>query len=265
MATDPPEDEAAQAPEAEPPSDGSQPDQPGPHPRPYGLPPGQPYVDSVPGAYGGPPPGPYGPSGPGHYGGPPPAPPYPSYPPGGPYPAYGPPTAMDPTLAEWWQRLVARIIDGLLLSVVTAPLLVWYFLWYLHRIKDILPSDPDAPPPPVGEMLHTELGLMGYSLLVGLVSAVVAFGYEAFALSRWGRTVGKRVMNIKVVALSDRAPITGGTAAKRAALYALVPQVPTVGGMFGLLNVLWLLWDKPYRQCLHDKVARTVVVKTPPR
>jgi uncharacterized RDD family membrane protein YckC len=44
-------------------------------------------------------------------------------------------------------------------------------------------------------------------------------------------------------------------------VYALVPVVPTVGGLFALTNEAWLLWD-PRRQCLHDKAARTVVVKT---
>ena len=69
-------------------------------------------------------------------------------------------------------------------------------------------------------------------------------------------------MKIKVVSLADRGPVTGGAAAKRAAVYGLAPQVPLIGSLFGLLNSLWLLWDKPNRQCLHDKVAGTVVVKT---
>jgi hypothetical protein len=29
------------------------------------------------------------------------------------------------------------------------------------------------------------------------------------------------------------------------------------------IDGLWQLWDKPYQQCLHDKFARTVVVKVP--
>ena len=29
----------------------------------------------------------------------------------------------------------------------------------------------------------------------------------------------------------------------------------------GYLDGFWQLWDKPYRQCLHDKWPRTVVVK----
>jgi RDD family len=50
-------------------------------------------------------------------------------------------------------------------------------------------------------------------------------------------------------------------AVKRSAIYSLAPQVPGIGGIFGLLDSLWLLWDKPHRQCLHDKVADTVVIK----
>jgi hypothetical protein len=44
-------------------------------------------------------------------------------------------------------------------------------------------------------------------------------------------------------------------------VYALPALVPVAGGLFSLRNELWLLWDQQ-RQCLHDKAARTVVVKT---
>ncbi|WP_338320576.1 hypothetical protein [Streptomyces lonarensis] len=29
--------------------------------------------------------------------------------------------------------------------------------------------------------------------------------------------------------------------------------------LVGLLNVVWCLWDRPWRQCWHDKVAGTFV------
>ena len=29
----------------------------------------------------------------------------------------------------------------------------------------------------------------------------------------------------------------------------------------GVLDALWLLWDRPRRQCLHDKAAKTFVVR----
>jgi hypothetical protein len=51
----------------------------------------------------------------------------------------------------------------------------------------------------------------------------------------------------------------------RAAVYALPQLVPCVGVLFWLFNVLYCTWDQPYRQCLHDKAARTVVVSAPDR
>lgn len=31
-------------------------------------------------------------------------------------------------------------------------------------------------------------------------------------------------------------------------------------GPLGLIHSLWCTWDKPYQQCLHDKLVNTVVV-----
>jgi hypothetical protein len=32
----------------------------------------------------------------------------------------------------------------------------------------------------------------------------------------------------------------------------------------GLIDPLWCLWDTPYKQCLHDKPPKTVVVNVNP-
>jgi uncharacterized RDD family membrane protein YckC len=73
-----------------------------------------------------------------------------------------------------------------------------------------------------------------------------------------GQTVGRRVMKIAVVPLDPQSRMTRGRYAKRwlvqVPLASLVP-------FFSYLNGLWQLWDKPYRQCLHDKWPQTVVVK----
>jgi uncharacterized RDD family membrane protein YckC len=167
---------------------------------------------------------------------------------------------MDPTLAEAWQRLVARLLDGVILAVIMSPLWIFFFNWYFHKLRDFFPANPDEPPD-MDKLMQSELHLMGISLLVGLVGATIAFVYDWSQHAKWGQTLGKRAMKIKVVALPDRAPVSGFAAAKRAALYAVAPQVPGIGGIFGLINSLWLLWDKPHRQCLHDKVADTIVVK----
>ena len=103
-------------------------------------------------------------------------------------------------------------------------------------------------------------GMVGTFLLIGAGIGVISFGYDWLQHGLWGQTIGKRVMGTKVVTADTRSPISGQAACGRAAVYALVPVVPSVGGLFALINESWLLWD-PRRQCLHDKAARTVVVK----
>jgi len=44
-------------------------------------------------------------------------------------------------------------------------------------------------------------------------------------------------------------------------LVAVVPLVGLLGSVYSLLDDLWPLWDGQ-RQALHDKVARTNVVRT---
>ena len=45
-------------------------------------------------------------------------------------------------------------------------------------------------------------------------------------------------------------------------LLGLVPFVGSIGGLYSLLNYLWPLWDGK-KQALHDKVAKTNVVRDP--
>lgn len=173
------------------------------------------------------------------YGQPPPygAPPPPSAPPyqGGPA---GAPVGMAP-LAARWRRLVARIIDWL---VVGIP--VGLVLWLATG-----GYDPNS---------------AGRSWGQEIVYAGVYFLYEGAMLTSRGRTVGKMAMNIRVAMLENGAPPVGQPGWTRAAIYALPPVVPCCGAVFWLVNVAWLLWDKPYRQALHDKAARTVVVVARP-
>ena len=66
-----------------------------------------------------------------------------------------------------------------------------------------------------------------------------------------GRTVGKRLMGVRVVRL-DGAPIGWWPAFERAGGYV-------AGLATGLLGFAQVFWD-PNRQCIHDKIVGTVVV-----
>jgi uncharacterized RDD family membrane protein YckC len=174
--------------------------------------------------------------------------------------------AKDPALAEWWQRLLARLVDDVILVVLTAPFWVIALLPAWHRVQRLASRYPDLSQPAAAQAFNNSLtqmmtGMIGTFLLIGVGVGVVSFGYDWLQHGLWGQTIGKRVMGTKVVTADGRSPISGNAACGRAAVYALVPVVPSVGGLFALINESWLLWD-PRRQCLHDKAARTVVVKT---
>jgi uncharacterized RDD family membrane protein YckC len=175
-------------------------------------------------------------------------------------------TARDPALAEWWQRLLARLVDGVILVILTSPLWVTALLSLFRRIQRLVSQYPDLSQPAAAQAFNTGVsqmmtGMTGTFLLLGLGVAAVSFGYDWIQHGLWGQTIGKRVMGTKVVTADTRAPISGQSACGRAAVYALIPAVPSVGALFALVNESWLLWD-PRRQCLHDKAASTVVVKT---
>jgi uncharacterized RDD family membrane protein YckC len=88
----------------------------------------------------------------------------------------------------------------------------------------------------------------GIGGLVGLVYSVYFHGSPS------GQTVGKHVMNIRVIDFNTGGPLGYGKAFIRWLCSLL-------SGIVCLLGYLWMLWD-PEKQTWHDKLAGTVVVPT---
>lgn len=92
---------------------------------------------------------------------------------------------------------------------------------------------------------------------LGIVLAVLLVGgvlYEALPTALWGRTLGKKLCGVRVLDIESHDKASFGTALRR----WLVNAVLGVLGI-GVLNVLWCLFDRPWRQCWHDKAAHTFV------
>ena len=179
------------------------------------------------------------------------------------YPSYaaGLPAGPEPGLAEWWRRLLARVIDGLVLGVLATPIAFAFLVRAFHTYQQVLNRYPGLNEPGAHAAINRADGkFLGTWLIFGAIVAVISFLYDFIQHGLWGQTLGKRALGTRVVSARDRSKISGGTAAGRAAVYALIPVVPLIGSVFTLLDELWLLWDRR-RQCLHDKAARTIVVK----
>ncbi|WP_241777691.1 RDD family protein, partial [Streptomyces sp. CT34] len=164
---------------------------------------------------------------------------------GGPYGAgeYGAdPLAGMPPLANRGKRLVARIIDAIIIGVPVTLIMNAIVGWVDYFSTSNVEASKQAT-------------VSGVTMLVYLI-------YEGLMLTSRGQTVGKMAMKIRVAMLSNGSVPTTQAGWTRAAVYTLPEIVPCCGFVFWLLNVLWCTWDKPYQQCLHDKAARTVVVAT---
>ena len=185
---------------------------------------------------------------------------------GQPHPAYSYPRAgRSPALAEWWRRLLARVIDGLILAVIFAPFWVPPWSTFIRTASAVAHRYPAGTQlgsiPAARQALSVaESHLVAKLFVIAVGFYLVAFAYDWVQHWAWGQTVGKRALGTVVVRQDGSPSIGAGAAGGRAAIYALSPLVPLVGGLFDLLNELWLTWD-PRKQCLHDKAAHTVVIK----
>jgi uncharacterized RDD family membrane protein YckC len=171
------------------------------------------------------------------------------YPPGG----FRPPVPVGPDgapLAEFWQRLVAYLLDSLVLgAAMLIPLLLVFGLLFVPFLR----SNPDGPDPT--SLLILEL--LAFAVVIPL-QIVATYVYFVRMFYKTGQTVGKRVMKIRTVRAADGGPIDLRTARRR---WLAQYVAATVAWYFNLADGLWQLWDQPYRQCLHDKCAETVVVQ----
>jgi uncharacterized RDD family membrane protein YckC len=170
---------------------------------------------------------------------------------------YAPPAAIvediaDPaavlTPAERGTRLVAAILDGIVAGVmVYVPLLVG-----LAIAGASLSADASA--------------VENATFNGGLVALIVGFGLACIGFIAWawltilyvqrnGQTIAKKLLNIKVVR-------TDGSTASLARIFWLRNVVNTLISLVPLYSVvdhLFIFGES--RQCLHDKLADTIVIK----
>ena len=177
----------------------------------------------------------------------------------GPY--YPPPPPTSPAgqpLAEFGDRVLAHLIDSAIMIAAISVVAVVPGVVILFRLMDDSMAPYDSGPVDPARFLLVGLAV---ELGIGLVALAAYYVYSVELMFRTGQTVGKRAMKIRVVPIDPRLALTRGTAAKRWAVgYLPSMLVP----FWTLLDGLWQLWDKPYRQTLHDKAAQTVVIRVSP-
>jgi uncharacterized RDD family membrane protein YckC len=188
----------------------------------------------------------------------------PMVPPGGPFygpapfaqstvgPApYGPPPGW---YAPRWEyagrlrRLIAAFIDGFVVNTVSSGAAISLYT-----------------------VIHRERQGVAYGLASFLIHTLFTIFIIVLPQARWGQTLGKRAMDIRVVRVGDGGAISYGQAVLRELVFAPINLILTLTHNVivviitspGILDPAWVLWDGR-GQALHDKVARTVVMKSGP-
>ncbi|MFF7525475.1 RDD family protein [Streptomyces pseudovenezuelae] len=158
---------------------------------------------------------------------------------GGSYPAD--PLAGMPPLAPSGRRTLARIIDMILVGIV-----VWLITWGFGVSEyDVNGNDVQY----------------GKSLAQSLLAAVLYIAYDTVLISRSGQTLGKRWLGMRVANLDNGStPSVQTTLTRSAVLW--IPFAFCCACIWTAIAGGWSYFDKPYKQGLHDKAAKTVVVTT---
>lgn len=152
------------------------------------------------------------------------------------------------------KRFAARLIDNVFLGAVTAAAAVPLGVRAVDHTQSKIEAARLS-----GRTVTVWLldGTTGVSLAL-VLGVLLVFGvvYEVLPTARWGRTLGKRLCGIQVRDIEGHQPPSFGAALRRWLVYS-VPGVLVIG----VIGVLWGLFDRPWRQCWHDKAAHTFVAE----
>jgi uncharacterized RDD family membrane protein YckC len=146
-----------------------------------------------------------------------------------------------PPLADSVLRTLARIIDMVLVGAV-----VWLVTWGF----DVNEYDVDSD--------RIELGR---SFWQSAVAAVLYIAYDTVLTAKTGQTLGKKLLRMRVANLDNGATPSVQNALARAAVL-WIPFAFCCACVWTAISGGWSYFDRPYKQGLHDKAAKTVVVST---
>jgi uncharacterized RDD family membrane protein YckC len=151
------------------------------------------------------------------------------------------------TYAGFWIRVVARLVDGLLLGIPFAIL-----LGVLAAAGGLFAQASNANDQSQSSNGAAAALFGGVFVLFYLLALAVTFGYWIYFWGSSGETIGMRLLHLRVIDANTGAPIGYG----RATIRLLMTFINTWACYIGWI---WVAFD-PRKQGWHDKVASSVVV-----
>ena len=187
-------------------------------------------------------------------------------------PAFGAPapatTPDGQLLAGWWARVGAYLIDSFLVLIVGGLLASPWIGDITDAFSEFIDQavrDAQAGRQGPVDTTALEQQIAGPMLTIALIFLVVGFIYNVGFLMAFQATPGKFALGLRV-RLRERPELPIGAVLLRWASQfgvSILNVVPVLGlflPIYTLLDYLWPLWDGK-KQAIHDKVARTNVVR----
>lgn len=169
---------------------------------------------------------------------------------------YAPPTAhvsdaADATgeyeIAGRGTRLGAAVLDSVITFLFMVPAFVIGGGAFLAVFTGN--SDPEA-------LMELLFGAFGILIIVGWIAWAVI---TTILVHRNGQTIAKKMLGIKVVRKDGSRATLGRIFWLRNVVNLLPSMIPFVGYLYGLVDSLFIFTES--NQCIHDKIADTIVVR----
>jgi uncharacterized RDD family membrane protein YckC len=172
---------------------------------------------------------------------------------------YAPPKAVvrdaeidsESAMASRGSRLGAALLDGLIAFLAGIPILIALGS-NLAAIGASGATDTTAITMAILQNARGGLAVSGL-LWLGLIAVTIVL------VHRNAQTLGKKMVGIKVVRSDGSRATLGRIFWLRNVVNLLPSLIPIVGNLYGLIDSLFIFSDK--RQCLHDKIADTIVIR----
>jgi uncharacterized RDD family membrane protein YckC len=157
-------------------------------------------------------------------------------------------------LADRGSRLGAYILDAIILAIVYLPAIVGA-IPNLAAVVGARPSPVVTDRLAIYKAFYIGNPYLLYALALFLIWTVITILFVV----RNGQSIGKRIVGIKVVRTNGMKASFWRIFLLRNVVNALPGFIPIVSYVYGLVDILMIFGES--RQCLHDRIATTIVVK----
>lgn len=156
-------------------------------------------------------------------------------------------------LASRWARLGAACIDGIIMSVIFAPLI--FLLLVLFPASSGVETGSN-----LSNMSAASDSTMA-SFIIGSIGILVYVAINGYFLVKSGQSIGKKILSIQIVSRDTHQLLSfGKIVGIRYVATVIITQLPLIGRLFGIIDVLMIFGSE--KRCIHDRMAGTIVIKS---